>query len=101
MARIALAAVMSTGDRKQGSYIALNVGKLLKEQGHAAEAIDALRFAVDHSDTGVGSIAAEYLGELLAAQGDIDGARWAFQLVVDKSPDRPSRESAQAALDEL
>lgn len=101
VARTALRAAMDTGDLESACETALDVGKLFKRKGHAAEAITALRFVFDNDQTGRAVISARWLGELLAAQGDVEGARTAYQFVLDRSTFPDVIETVRAALDEL
>ncbi|WP_328766037.1 tetratricopeptide repeat protein [Streptomyces sp. NBC_00286] len=104
-ARIALRAAMDShkdsSSLKHACAAALDVGKVCKRKGHAADAITALRFVVENSQKGMAVIAAEQLGEVLAAQGDSEGAREAYQLVLDRTTFPYVVDRVRSALDRL
>jgi predicted negative regulator of RcsB-dependent stress response len=100
-ARTALGAVTHFGTRKNACHVALDAGKVFRRTGNTAEAVAALRFVVDNSQTGLAVIAAQDLGELLAAGGDVDGARTAYQFALDRSTFPHVKKTIRAALDRL
>jgi hypothetical protein len=85
MARVAMRAATDAGDRDSACHVVLKAGLLFEREGHEAEAIDALRFVFDNNRTGLAMIAAQHLGAGLATRGDVDGARAAYQYVLDNS----------------
>jgi hypothetical protein len=84
-ARVAVRAATDAGDRESACDVVLVAGLLFEREGHDTDAIDALRFVFDNNRTGLAMIAAQHLGALLAARGDVDGARTAYQYVLDNS----------------
>ena len=72
MARIAMRAAIDAGDRDSACHVVLTTGLLFERKGHDTDAIAALRFVFDNNRTGLAMIAAQHLGALLAARGDVD-----------------------------
>lgn len=101
MARVAVRAVTDTGDRDSACHVVLKAGLLFEREGHGTEAIDALRFVFDNNRTGLAMIAAQHLGALLAARGDVDGARAAYQYVLDNSTFPHVLENVRAEIGKL
>ena len=79
----------------------LKAGLLYEREGHDTDAIEALRFVFDNNRTGLAMIAAQHLGALLAARGDVDGARTAYRYVLDNSTFPHVIENVRAELGKL
>jgi predicted negative regulator of RcsB-dependent stress response len=100
LARTAMGAVIDSANLKYASRTAMKVGKLFTRTGHATEAIAAYRFVVDN-DQEASVVAARHLGDLLAAEGDRDGARTAYEFVLARSQYPHTISDVRAALDRL
>ena len=84
-----------SGDSKAIPLAAVNLGVLLREQGHVEDARAAFQRAIDSGHADAGSMAAINLGTLLLREkGDVDGARAAYQRAIDSGHAQYAPEAA-------
>jgi tetratricopeptide (TPR) repeat protein len=89
VAKAAWLKIAGSGHPDHAPVAAVNLGRLLTEQGDGAGARAAFQQAIDSGHPDAAPMAARNLGLLRADQGDLIGARAAFQQAIDSGhPDQ-------------